>query len=221
MGASEEPLVESPERSAVSGAEASSEADRGETQEEDLGPSAAGFVAPTTPKETSPRPASAVAEASLDDAPAEPPAVSEADDSSNTRIKANGPASEEADPTDNEVAVGAAPSNPKRRTAPNRSKKSRKATKSSPSIDVGPDPAKPLGVSLWGLLVMAFGGFTDRHYVFDAGLAFAVGGALVFIAFVLYTRFLQWRAERSSSHSEAGRGADAKRKGRVAPRAAP
>lgn len=64
------------------------------------------------------------------------------------------------------------------------------------SADVGPDPVVGAGISLFGIFLMGAGGAGDQHYVFDAGVLVAVGGAALFVLLVSLSAFKQRSARR-------------------------
>lgn len=73
---------------------------------------------------------------------------------------------------------------PVRRRASNRGvSKADKAT--------GPDPVWGLGVFIVGLLIMAFGGATTRHWVFNIGETLLLIGVIVFVGAVAITSHRQ------------------------------
>jgi hypothetical protein len=49
------------------------------------------------------------------------------------------------------------------------------------------DPATGAGITLFGIFLMGTGGATDAHYLFDAGAATAVIGAMIYVLFVALT----------------------------------
>lgn len=57
--------------------------------------------------------------------------------------------------------------------------------------DVGPDPLWGAACAFLGFFVMAFGGATDRHYVFNAGSVVMLLGALVFLIQLGVTSYRQ------------------------------
>jgi hypothetical protein len=61
----------------------------------------------------------------------------------------------------------------------------------------GPDPVTGAGLALFGIFVMGLGGASDLHYVFNAGMFIAVGGAVVFVLFVALTAMKQRAAGRT------------------------
>jgi len=64
----------------------------------------------------------------------------------------------------------------------------------------GPDPVIGAGLTLFGIFVMGLGGASNMHYVFDAGMFTAVGGAVVFVLFVALTAMKQ----RAAAAKDAG-----------------
>jgi hypothetical protein len=57
----------------------------------------------------------------------------------------------------------------------------------SPGKGAGPDPAVGIGLFVVGLLIMATGGATTQHYVFNAGEGLVLLGAVIFLASVAIT----------------------------------
>ena len=55
----------------------------------------------------------------------------------------------------------------------------------------GPDPVWGLGVFIVGLLTMAFGGATTRHWVFNIGETLLLIGVIVFVGAVAVTSHRQ------------------------------
>jgi len=67
--------------------------------------------------------------------------------------------------------------------------------------DEGPDPAIGAGIALLGIFVMGLAGAAHLHFVFDAGVATAIAGALIFVLFVALTAMKQRRAARTESNA--------------------
>lgn len=65
----------------------------------------------------------------------------------------------------------------------------------------GPDPVIGAGLALFGIFVMGLGGARDLHYVFNAGMFVAVGGAVTFVLFVALTAMKQRAARTTKSSS--------------------
>ncbi|HVK63396.1 MAG TPA: hypothetical protein VM694_02920 [Polyangium sp.] len=63
----------------------------------------------------------------------------------------------------------------------------------------GPDPVIGAGLALFGIFVMGLGGARDLHYVFNAGMFIAVGGAVTFVLFVALTAMKQRAARNAKS----------------------
>ena len=57
--------------------------------------------------------------------------------------------------------------------------------------DVGPDPLWGAASAFLGFFVMAVGGATDRHYVFNVGSGIMLVGAAVFLIQMAVTRYRQ------------------------------
>jgi hypothetical protein len=65
--------------------------------------------------------------------------------------------------------------------------------------DEGPDPVIGAGIALFGIFVMGLAGARGLHYVFDAGVATAVAGAVIFVLFVALSAMKQRRARTESA----------------------
>jgi hypothetical protein len=65
------------------------------------------------------------------------------------------------------------------------------ATPEPAQADVGPDPLWGAASAFLGFFVMAFGGATDRHYVFNAGSALMLLGAFAFMLQLGVTSYRQ------------------------------
>jgi hypothetical protein len=59
----------------------------------------------------------------------------------------------------------------------------------------GPDPVIGAGIALFGIFVMGLAGARNMHFVFDAGMATAVAGAVIFVLFVALSAMKQRRTE--------------------------
>lgn len=59
------------------------------------------------------------------------------------------------------------------------------------SEKMGPDPVIGAGTALLGIFLMGTGGAWDAHYLFDVGVAIAVIGAIIFVAFVTLSALKQ------------------------------
>jgi hypothetical protein len=62
----------------------------------------------------------------------------------------------------------------------------------------GPDPVIGAGIALFGIFVMGLAGARNMHFVFDAGMATAVAGAVLFVLFVALSAMKQ-RARAESA----------------------
>ena len=63
----------------------------------------------------------------------------------------------------------------------------------------GPDPVIGAGIALFGIFVMGLAGAATWHFVFDAGVATAVAGAVIFVLFVALSAMKQRRARTESA----------------------
>ena len=62
---------------------------------------------------------------------------------------------------------------------------------------VGPDPAIGAGITLFGIFLMGTGGAADAHYVFDAGVATGMIGAVTFVVQVALSALKQRQSPQS------------------------
>jgi hypothetical protein len=63
----------------------------------------------------------------------------------------------------------------------------------------GPDPVIGAGIALFGIFLMGLAGARGFHYVFDAGIATAVLGAVIFVLFVALSAMKQRSARVKSA----------------------
>jgi hypothetical protein len=73
--------------------------------------------------------------------------------------------------------------------------------------DVGPDPVWGLGVFIVGVVTMAIGGATTRHWVFNIGEATLLIGVVIFVSAIAITSHRQehvvTRLKRAFRNNEA------------------
>ncbi len=65
------------------------------------------------------------------------------------------------------------------------------ALRPRPPTDVGPDPVWGVGLFVLGVIVMATGGATTRHYMFNVGEGILLIGVAVFVGSVALTSHRQ------------------------------